>query len=642
MNRAHRSLPALAASVVILSLAPMAAWADELSDLVAILRSDTAPAEKDVACRRLAVVGTADAVDALAALLADPQLATSARTALEVIPGPEASAALRQALVTMTGTPLIGVIESVGTRRDVESIPVLARLLRSDDAMAATAAAYALGRIGGGDAASALVGALTVPKDSVRAAIGTSCIACSDGLAASGDRRAALRIADAVRRADLPSAILASAVHRSVLWRGDAGVVLLTRHLHSNDAELCGAALRLIREMPGERVTAAVCGALDDIPAMLRVPVIQALGHRADAAALDTLASAATSMEREVSIAACRALAQIGDPRAVDALLNAAMSSEESVAEAAANALAALRGEGVDEAVADRLDDADPRIRAVAVRAAGQRRMVGAVPALIAAVEAEGEVREAAISALGQTCTADDLPQLVDILVGLSSPDEVRLAESAISNAASRVDDKQVVADALIARLQDAPTEPKRAMLRLLTTAPTTRALDAVRAATSEEAVRETAYAVLGEWPDPAAAPDLLALAKAGGQYRELGLRGYIRLIGSPELTPEEKMAMCREAEALVSSDGEKDQLLGALATVPTVEALEMVMSYLDNPALTGRACWAAVTIAEPLEQSHPRQVVDALTRVLEVMDNPNMERRVRSSRDRAAEAAGL
>lgn len=98
---------------------------------------------------------------------------------------------------------------------------------------------------------------------------------------------------------------------------------------------------------------------------------------------------------------------------------------------------------------------------------------------------------------------------------------------------------------------------------------------------------------------------------------------------------------MCTEAAALVANDGERDQLLGALATVPTVEALDMAMSHLDNPALTARVCWAAVTIAEPLEQSHPARVVDALTRVLEVMDNPNMERRVRSSRDRAAEAAG-
>ncbi len=66
-------------------------------------------------------------------------------------------------------------------------------------------------------------------------------------------------------------------------------------------------------------------------------------------------------------------------------------------------------------------------------------------------------------------------------------------------------------------------------------------------------AVRDAAYSVLGDWPTPDAAPDLLALAKAGGGWRDLGLRGYIRLIGSAELAPEHKMAMCNEAAALVA-----------------------------------------------------------------------------------------
>ena len=196
------------------------------------------------------------------------------------------------------------------------------------------------------------------------------------------------------------------------------------------------------------------------------------------------------------------------------------------------------------------------------------------------------------------------------------------------------------MADALVAGLEPAATQPKAALLRLLRPPLCRAPLNAVRASLGETAAGHRIRGP-GRVADPEAAPDLLALAKAGGEHRDLGLRGYIRLIGSNDLTPEQKMAMCNEAAALVANDGETDQLLGALATVPTVEALDMVMSHLDNPALSARVCWAAVTVAEPLEQSHPAQVVDALTRVLEVMDNPNMERRVRSSRDRAAEASG-
>jgi len=326
----------------------------------------------------------------------------------------------------------------------------------------------------------------------------------------------------------------------------------------------------------------------------------------------------------------------------VDPLLTAAVSEDESVAGAGAAALAALQGEGVDAAVATRLADAEPAVRVAAVRAAGQRRMTDSIPALLDAAAETGPARPVAIEALGQTCGPKELAALVDILAGLAQPEEIDLGVAAVSATASRIADKQLVADAIVKRLPGAPIEIQCALLGLLKQAPVTSALEAIRAGirTQSGVEQQTAYTVLAEWPTPEAAPDLLELAKAGGAQRDMALAGYIRLIGSGELSPEAKTAMCQEAAALVASDEERDQLLGALATTPTVEALAMVMEYLDNPALTGRACWAAITVAEPLEQSHPTEVVEALTRVLEVMDNPNMERRVRSCRDRAAEAA--
>jgi hypothetical protein len=60
--------------------------------LIAVLQSDAAPQEKAIACKRLAVYGTKDAVPALAALLSNEQLASWARIALEAIPDPAGDA----------------------------------------------------------------------------------------------------------------------------------------------------------------------------------------------------------------------------------------------------------------------------------------------------------------------------------------------------------------------------------------------------------------------------------------------------------------------------------------------------------------------------------------------------------------------
>ena len=88
---------ALAGSVIQAS----ASW-DEATAL-AVLTSDTE--QKARACQALAVVGGADAVPALAELLDDDELASYARTALEVIEDPSAGEALRSALNTSPGPP---------------------------------------------------------------------------------------------------------------------------------------------------------------------------------------------------------------------------------------------------------------------------------------------------------------------------------------------------------------------------------------------------------------------------------------------------------------------------------------------------------------------------------------------------------
>ena len=85
---------------------------------------------------------------ALAPLLADPELASSARIALEAIPGPAADAALRKAIDSLKGELLVGTINSIGVRRDAAAVDPLTGRLKDPDAEVASAAAVALGHIG--------------------------------------------------------------------------------------------------------------------------------------------------------------------------------------------------------------------------------------------------------------------------------------------------------------------------------------------------------------------------------------------------------------------------------------------------------------------------------------------------------------
>ncbi len=145
----------LAAAAAALTLARAAQPATE-QQLIGVLGSSATLAEKDAACAQLKLVGTARSVPALAALLTDEQLSHSARYALEPMPFKEAGRALLDALAKTTGGTRLGIIDSLGVRREASAVAPVARLLTDADPLTGCAAARALGNIGGSDALRAL------------------------------------------------------------------------------------------------------------------------------------------------------------------------------------------------------------------------------------------------------------------------------------------------------------------------------------------------------------------------------------------------------------------------------------------------------------------------------------------------------
>ncbi len=94
--------------------------------LKAVARKDCTEAGRAFLCQMLALVGSAKSVPVLAPLLRDPKTAEAARYALQPIPGPEAAAALREALGSLSGNAKAGLIGSIAHRRDTTARAVLA------------------------------------------------------------------------------------------------------------------------------------------------------------------------------------------------------------------------------------------------------------------------------------------------------------------------------------------------------------------------------------------------------------------------------------------------------------------------------------------------------------------------------------
>jgi hypothetical protein len=165
--------------------------------LLAALASEISLDAKDFVCRMLTQVGGPASASPLGSLLGHEQLAHMARYALERIPVAAAGHALRDALPGLSGKLKIGVISSLGNRRDAAAVPALSALLKEQNAEVARAAALALGSIGTAEAARALQEFMPA-ADETKAVVVDAQFACAEVLLADKKHQAALGIYQAL------------------------------------------------------------------------------------------------------------------------------------------------------------------------------------------------------------------------------------------------------------------------------------------------------------------------------------------------------------------------------------------------------------------------------------------------------------
>ncbi len=189
---------------VVASHGDAAARNDLEKDLADMLGADVPQAAKDYICRKLSLIGTAGSVPALAALLGDEKLSHMGRYALERMPDATAVKAMRDAVSKVDGKLKVGMINSIGVRRDTEAVALLTGLLSDSDAQIASAAAAALGVIGTTDAAKALGDFVKKAPDGLKLAAADAYLAAAEQLLADGKKAEAMAAYTALRTPDQP------------------------------------------------------------------------------------------------------------------------------------------------------------------------------------------------------------------------------------------------------------------------------------------------------------------------------------------------------------------------------------------------------------------------------------------------------
>ena len=576
--------------------------------LLLVAQSPTASfAARQFACQKLGQIGGEESAEALGKMLRDDKLSDLARFALETNSDPAAGKALRGALGKATGKTRIGIINSLGERRDGEAVTDLGRLLASSDNATAQAAAGALGKIGGPKALAALRAA---PTNQADPAVSDAMLLCADSLVREKKTASA---AGLYREVYENKACLSTT--RAAAFRGlcktepDKMGDTVLELLGSEDPALRGAAITAVREIPGGKITGQFAEKLDSVPAPIQAALIAALADRGDAAVVPALVGMVKSQDEGVRLAALSGLGQLPGNARVAALLAQTAGGAASGPEqkAAYESLGRLKGAGVDEAVLNgAAGGGEAAVRRVYIRQCGERDLKASVPALLGmSRDSDPEIRATALGVLRDLGSAAEYPALIEWLIAAKEQDERIAARGAVLALARRMDSPEKGVRPLIGALDRAGASGKGSLLECLGTLGGEDALKAVsaQAKSSDAEVATAAVRALASWPDSKSLEPLVGIVETtkDQKCRELALAGSLQMLGKKGgPTAQECVGFFKR---LLRTGGieEKKKVLAGLANVGDDEALRLAKSCAANPLLKPEAERAAQEIEKAL-----------------------------------------
>ena len=537
--------------------------------MIAALKTELPRNEKITICQELGRVGTKEAIAPLAALLDNPELAHAARYGLEMIPEPAVDEALREAAGRVKGLLLAGVLQSIGNRRDVAAISLLAKSLGDADQAVAVAAATALGKIATPAAVEALKPMLGTCPSAAEAYL-----ACA--VAAQSPKSALSLYGDILTaKGAVPKSVRMAAMRGQMLASGTDDMALWEAAIQSADADETDIALRTALAFPkSETVTKSIAQMLGKLPAK-QSRLCEVLAERGDVAAEPELLALAKggANDPENRLAAAAALTRLGCASVLPILTELAAAENADISARARVLLVGFSGKEGDAAILVLLESTEVNKRLMGITLAASGRVVAAVPKLLSLTgDADAKVSEASFKALGDLVEANDVPALLTIVEKTAGAEAATRALSAACVRLAGAGTGSALEPVGVAFGQ-AQGKVKHALLKALCAVGTAQALEMARTAAAQNTdaeLKETAMRLVCEWKTREALPELEKIAQedASERLKILALRGYVRLTMLEPVSQEDKEAAMIRARGWAVRDEERTMIDATLKDI--------------------------------------------------------------------------
>lgn len=579
--------------------------------LVATLGNPQATAAgKQEAARLLWMVGTDRSSPILAQMLKDEKLSNVARYALERSPSPGVSKVLRSALGGVTGPTLVGIINTIGDRRDADAVGPLKSLTTNANPLVQEAALTALGKIGTPSAVKVLQ---SEPSGNV--VVSQALLRAAERMAAlpNGRGRAEALYLNLAGQGRPPVVQAGALAGLAAIGSPQAGTEALL-DLKSPDGPLQSLAARIAGTIADPRTTRMAIADWPTLPVLTQTVMLDAFANRNATAATPLALQAIGSADPLLRTTGILAASRLGGAAVVPQLVELA-SHNGAEGQTARDALSVMPGAGVEAALLDAVAHGKPELRGPLMGVLAERPSPAVISTLLQLSNGtDVGLAVAATRALGNVGGPAERDSLLKLLVATPNDDVRDAAKDAVVGIGQRLEDSDAVSTQLATTLDSAPTPAKISILSALTEIGGNDALaQLTKAATDTDPQIKTAAItdLANSWSDSRPLQILLDTAKndPSKPLRVQALRGYLRLIGQDSATtPEEKVTRLGQALAVAERPEEKTQVLSILRDIRTPQAVEMAAKLLDDPTVMNVAASTVIYLAGPQKKNNQDQ----------------------------------
>jgi HEAT repeat protein len=418
-------------------------------------------------------------------------------------------------------------------------------------------------------------------------------------------------------------------------------VQMIVALMGNQDQDFRAAGLEHVRSgAKGTTATKLFTDQLAKLPAASQVSLLSALADRGDTSAKPVILQLQkTSQDDSVKGASIAALGRLGNAADIPLLIDSLTSKSDVEQAAARKSLSQLNGNDVTKQLSTRLNEAAPALKASLIEVLATRRAKDAVPAIIAAaVDETSNVRGAAMNALGQMGSPDQIAAILPGVLKAVKGGERDAAEKNVALVCARIEKENLRAEALIKAMETIPMSDRDQLLSLVGRVGGKKLIEYVGdiAQGTDASRRKLAIDALSKWPDASVADMLREITEKASDSgeRNAAFQAYVKVCAARDRRKdEERLESLKKAFKIAKNADEQSLVINRCRTAYHVDTLRFVLPHLDDAQFAQIACETIVELAHHREVRDPNKAEfdKALDKVIETSKNATMVERAKA-----------